>query len=172
MLTVLVGDYDKCIAYLKTIDKNPQYIKDIEEWFKVNSGFLAKKNNTVYFLYDNSLNNKEAVTAFVKGSLAKKNNIVCITETIDKKSAFYKQTKQYIKEFKLTDDSITVNDIIKNPALLYDCDNTISMLYKLYYHYKFKHDIYKMKLTASCINYIISGNMLNVNSIQYYILNI
>lgn len=172
MLTVLVGDYNKCIKHLKTIDNNPTYVHNIKEWFKVNSGFLAKNNNTVYFLYDDSLKDKEAVSSFVRTSLAKKNNVVSIVETIDKKSSFYKQCKPYIKEFKMVDNSITVNDILKNPVLLYDCDNVVSMLYKLYYNYKFKNDIYRMKITSSCINYILAGNMVNVNSIQYYILNI
>ena len=71
---------------------------------------------------------------------------MCIAETIDKKSSFYKQTKKYIKEFKLDNNTIDVKDIINNPYLLYKYDNTISMLYKLYYHYKFKNDSKDMLL--------------------------
>lgn len=172
MLQILIGDYNKIKQYLEKQYNNTHYTNDIAQELQRNKGLLKKQYNAVYFIYDAKLfNNKETIEAFLNKTTADKTTYICIAETIDKKSSFYKQTKQYIKEFKLDNNAIDVKDIIKNPYLLYKCDNTISMLYKLYYHYKFKKDTKGMLVSSSCINYILTGKLLNVNAIQYYILN-
>lgn len=169
MLKIFVGDYNKIKQHIK----NAQYIKDIVQELQHNKGLLKKQYNIAYFIFDAKIfNNKETIETFIEKTTTDKTTYICIAETIDKKSMFYKKTKQYIKEFKLLNNGITVNDIIKNPYLLYKCDNTVSMLYKLYYHYKFKNNLAGMKTTSSSINYILTGKLLNVNAIQYYILNI
>ena len=173
MLQILIGDYNKIKQHIEKQYNNVHYTKDIVNEIQHNKGMLKKQYNAVYFIYDAKLfNNKETIESFIKITIADKTTYICIAETIDKKSSFYKQTKQYIKEFKVVDDSISVDDVVKNPYLLYKSDNTISMLYKLYYHYKFKNGSKGMFVSSSCINYILTGKLLNVNAIQYYILNI
>lgn len=173
MLHIFTGDYKQIKQYLKIPNKDIHFASNIVTELQRNKGLLKIPNNAVYFSYDAKLfNNKETIEAFLNKTTADKTTYICIAETIDKKSAFYKQTKQYIKEFKLIDNSISVDDVVKNPYLLYKVDNTISMLYKLYYHYKFKKCNNGMLVSSSCINYILTGKLLNVNAIQYYILNI
>ena len=174
MLYILVGDYKSCIAYAKTIDNNLHYTNNIVQELQYNSGLLSTKTiKTIYFLYKQFfLKDKKNVDSFLKQTMKSKDNIICIADTIDKKSSFYKRCKQYIKEFKTIDNIINVNDVIKDPMLLYKLDNVVSMFYKLYYNYKFKNDNNKMKLAAKCINNIITGTMLAENAIQYYILKI
>ena len=173
MLKVFIGDYKQIKQHITKQYKDIHFANDIVTELQHNKGLLKKQYNAVYFIYDAKLfNNKETIESFIKITIADKTTYICIAETIDKKSAFYKQTKQYIKEFKVVDDSISVDDVVKNPYLLYKVDNTISMLYKLYYHYKFKKCNNGMLVSSSCINYILTGKLLNVNAIQYYILNI
>ena len=178
MFQIFIGDYKQIKQHITKQYNKIHYTKDIAQELQRNKGLLKKQylkipNNAVYFIYDAKLfNNKEPIQAFLNKTTADKTTYICIAETIDKKSAFYKQTKQYIKEFKLIDNSISVDDVVKNPYLLYKVDNTISMLYKLYYHYKFKKNTKGMLVSSSCINYILTGKLLNVNAIQYYILNI
>ena len=173
MFQIFIGDYTKIKQHITEQYNNTHYTNDIAQELQRNKGLLKKQYNAVYFIYDAKLfNNKETIESFIKRTTADKTTYICIAETIDKKSAFYKQTKQYIKEFKVVDDSISVDDVVKNPYLLYKVDNTISMLYKLYYHYKFKKDTKGILVSSSCINYILTGKLLNVNAIQYYILNI
>lgn len=173
MLKVFIGDYKQIKQHITKQYKDIHFANDIVTELQHNKGLLKKQYNAVYFIYDAKLfNNKETIEAFLNKTTADKTTYICIAETIDKKSSFYKQTKQYIKDFKLDNNTIDVKDIIKNPYLLYKCDNTISMLYKLYYHYKFKKDTKCMLISSSCINYILTGKLLNVNAIQYYILNI
>lgn len=172
MLKIFIGDYNKIKQHIEKQYNNAHYTKDIVNEIQHNKGMLKKQYNVVYFIYDSKLfSNKETIESFIKRTTETKTTYICIAETIDKKSSFYKQTKQYIKYFKLDNNTIDVKDIIKNPYLLYKCDNTISMLYKLYYHYKFKKDTKGMLVSSSCINYILTGKLLNVNAIQYYILN-
>ena len=172
MFQIFIGDYTKIKQHITKQYNKIRYTKDIVRELQHNKGLLKKQYNAVYFIYDAKLfNNKETIEAFLNKTTADKTTYICIAETIDKKSAFYKQTKQYIKEFKVVDDSISVDDVVKNPYLLYKSDNTISMLYKLYYHYKFKKNTKGMLVSSSCINYILTGKLLNVNAIQYYILN-
>ena len=173
MLQILIGDYTKIKQYIIKQYKDIHFSSDIVIELQHNKGLLKKQYNAVYFIYDSKLfSNKETIESFIKRTTETKTTYICIAETIDKKSSFYKQTKQYIKDFKLDNNTIDVKDIIKNPYLLYKCDNTISMLYKLYYHYKFKNDSRGMFVSSFCINYILTGKLLNVNAIQYYILNI
>ena len=173
MLKIFTGDYNKIKQHIEKQYNNAHYTKDIVNEIQHNKGLLKIPNNTIYFIYDAKLfSNKETIESFIKRTTETKTTYMCIAETIDKKSAFYKKTKQYIKEFKLIDNSISVDDVVKNPYLLYKSDNTISMLYKLYYHYKFKKCNNGMLVSSSCINYILTGKLLNVNAIQYYILNI
>ena len=173
MFQIFIGDYKQIKQHITKQYNKIHYTKDIMRELQHNKGLLKKQYNAVYFIYDAKLfNNKETIEAFLNKTTADKTTYICIAETIDKKSAFYKQTKQYIMEFKLVDNSISVDDVVKNPYLLYKVDNTISMLYKLYYHYKFKKCNNGMLVSSSCINYILTGKLLNVNAIQYYILNI
>ena len=173
MFQIFIGDYKQIKQHITKQYNNIRFASDIVTELQHNKGLLKKQYNAVYFIYAAKLfNNKETIEAFLNKTTADKTTYICIAETIDKKSAFYKQTKQYIKEFKVVDNSISVDDVVKNPYLLYKVDNTISMLYKLYYHYKFKKCNNGMLVSSSCINYILTGKLLNVNAIQYYILNI
>ena len=173
MFQIFIGDYKQIKQHITKQYNKIHYTNNIVQELQHNKGLLKKQYNAVYFIYDAKLfNNKETIEAFLNKTTADKTTYICIAETIDKKSAFYKQTKQYIMEFKLVDNSISVDDVVKNPYLLYKVDNTISMLYKLYYHYKFKKCNNGMLVSSSCINYILTGKLLNVNAIQYYILNI
>ena len=150
MLTLVVGDYKKCLEYLT---KNKvQYTDNIFDSLARMSGFFKTKQS-VYFIYDKVLfNTKDKAESFIKQT--KNKDIYCLAENIQKSEPLYKATKNKV-QFKKADKT----------KELYDLD--ISDLYTIMYKLKNNKD----KLVfENAINYILNGTLSHHNAIQYIIL--
>lgn len=150
MLTLVVGDYKKCLEYLT---KNKvQYTDNIFDSLARMSGFFKTKQS-VYFIYDKVLfNTKDKAESFIKQT--KNKDIYCLAENIQKSEPLYKATKNKV-QFKKPDKT----------KELYGMD--ISDLYTIMYKLKNNKD----KLVfENAINYILNGTLSHHNAIQYIIL--
>lgn len=149
-MTLVVGDYKKCLEYLT---KNKvQYTDNIFDSLARMSGFFKTKQS-VYFIYDKALfNTKDKAESFLKQT--KNKDIYCLAENIQKSEPLYKATKNKV-QFKKADKT----------KELYDLD--ISDLYTIMYKLKNNKD----KLVfENAINYILNGTLNHHNAIQYIIL--
>ena len=151
MLTLVIGDYKKCLEYLT---KNKvKYTNNIFDSLARMSGFFKEKQS-VYFIYDKTLfNTKDKAESFLKQT--KNKDIYCLAENIQKSEPLYKVTKNKVQFNKA-----------EKTKELYDLD--ISDLYTLLYKVKNNKD----KLVfENAINYILNGTMSRHNAIQYIIIN-
>ena len=151
MLTLVIGDYQKCFDYLT---KNKvQYTDNIFDSLKIMSGFFKTKQS-VYFIYDKALfNTKDKAESFLKQT--KNKDIYCLAENIQKSEPLYKATKNKVQFNKA-----------EKTKELYDLD--ISDLYTIMYRVKNNKD----KLVfENAINYILNGTLSRHNAIQYIIIN-
>ena len=151
MLTLVIGDYKKCLDYLT---KNKvKYTDNIFDSLKIMSGFFKTKQS-VYFIYDKALfNTKDKAESFIKQT--KNKDIYCLAENIQKSDPLYKATK----------NKMQFNRAEKTKEL-YDLD--ISDLYTILYKLRNNKD----KLVfENAINYILNGTLSHHNAIQYIIIN-
>ena len=151
MLTLVIGDYQKCLEYLT---KNKvRYTDNIFDSLARMSGFFKEKQS-VYFIYDKALfNTKDKAESFLKQT--KNKDIYCLAENIQKSDLLYKATK----------NKVQFNRAEKTKEL-YDLD--ISDLYTIMYKLRNNKD----KLVfENAINYILNGTLSHHNAIQYIIIN-
>ena len=151
MLTLVIGDYKKCLDYLT---KNKvKYTDNIFDSLARMSGFFKEKQS-VYFIYDKTLfNTKDKAISFIKQT--KNKDICCLAENIQKSEPLYKATKNKVQFNKA-----------EKTKELYDLD--ISDLYTIMYKLRNNKD----KLVfENAINYILNGTLSHHNAIQYIIIN-
>ena len=93
MLTLVIGDYKKCLEYLT---KNKvRYTDNIFDSLARMSGFFKEKQS-VYFIYDKALfNTKDKAESFLKQT--KNKDIYCLAENIQKSEPLYKATKNKVQ---------------------------------------------------------------------------
>lgn len=150
MLTLLTGDYQKCINYIK--QNKIIYASNILDEIKKMSGFLRTKQS-IYFVYDKSLfSTKDKVNSFL--TKIKNKDIYCIADNITKSDILYKSAN---KKINFPEETKTKD--------IYDMD--VSDLYKLLYCTRKKQD---KLVIENAINYIVNGTLSQHNAIQYIIL--
>ena len=150
MLTLVIGDYKKCLEYLT--NNKVKYTDNVFDSLARMSGFFKEKQS-VYFIYDKALfNTKDKAESFIKQTNNK--DIYCLAENIQKSEPLYKATKNKVQFNKA-----------EKTKELYDLD--ISDLYKIMYQLRNNKD----KLVfENAINYILNGTLSHHNAIQYIIL--
>lgn len=112
MLTIYTGDYKTIKETIQSSSNLPLlYSTNILKDLKFNTGLFTKPA-VYYFLYfADQFKTKEEIKLLLKYS--NKINVLCIYETIDKRSIFYKELKQCIKEIKASKQSKSLLDHYK-----------------------------------------------------------
>lgn len=147
MLKIYSGDRNAILEELKSFNTPIRYSSDASK----ERGFgLFSNNGITYFLLANTSIDT------LKRLETSKNKYVCIAETIDKRSAFYKTYGKkiiYIKNKTIEIDIVA--DFLKNYKTINKITNEVNFLYQVFYH---RNKQYKM-LAGFCINLVLTGKV-------------
>lgn len=147
MLKIYSGNRNTILEELKSFNLPIRYSSDASK----ERGFgLFSNNGITYFLLANTS------IETLKRLDSSKNRYVCIAETIDKRSAFYKEyNKRIIYIEAKTKEKDLVTEFLKDYKTIGKVTNGVNFLYQVFYH---KNKQYKM-LAGFCINLVLTGKV-------------